>query len=721
MRDRLTQEELELMLEDTRWETEWRAEADRAGQYYDGRQLSPGLAALYQERGLAPLVRNFIGPIVDLVLGIEAKSRRDWKVVADDDAHVDLTDGLSAKLKQSERISDADRACSDAYAMMIKSGLGWVEVARESDPFKSAYRVCAVHRNEIYHDFRAKVMDISDARYLIRKQWVDLDVATQNFPEHAKVLEQAIGRWADWDLSRFDSSVDSYLLTGYESELRSSLTESEWLDTSRRRIRIYEVWYRHWVNRPVMTLPTGRVLEVNLKDPRHVEAIALGVVQVRKAAFPKVRCAWWAGPHFLHDVPSPYKHGHFPYVPFFGYREDNSRVPYGMIRRMMSPQDEVNTRLMRMMWLLSAKRVIADEDALTTSTLEMLEEIARPDAVVLLNPNRRNKGADAFRVETDFTLGQQQFQVMKDAQTAMQDAAGVYQSMLGKSEYAGQSGVAIGTLVEQGSTTLAELNDNYRYARRQTGVLLLSLVKEDIGQEPFKVVVAGNGTRREVFLNMPTEDPEGFTYLTNDVVNTMTHVELEDVPDTPTYRNQQFSMMVELAKSMPPELQPYFADFMVRASDLPFRHELADRIAKAMGFSQDPNAPPDAQQSAEAAARQQQAQFQQQQMELQLQEQAAKVQKAQADAQASATKVQAARMDAVMRAQKAQQEMVLAEDAHGAELDQMAFEQMQDAESARLDRMQQVAESQARQKQQGDMNQARLQKMKAGPPKPKKR
>lgn len=670
---KLSQDDLETLLKDLEWETEWRNEADRAAAYYDGAQLSSSVIQQMRERGLAPLVRNLVGPTVDLVLGIEAKAKRDWKVRADQEEAVDLTAAMSMEIKKAERTSNADKACSDAYASMVKSGIGWVEVARESNPFKAPYRVKAVRRQEMYWDFRSREMDLSDARYVVRKQWVDQDIVTLHFPGQAKLINSAVSNWADWDsISTSTSFLD--LAHAHETELRSTIEENEWRDTGRKRLCLYEVWYRHWQASPVMRLPSGQTMEFDDKNPAHIQAVGLGLATVQKAVFPKVRLSWWVGPHQLADIASPYPHGFFPYVPFWGYKEDNTGIPYGLVRRMMSPQDEINARLSRMMWLLSAKRIIADSDAVDSPWSEVIEEAARPDSVILMNPNRKNKTADALRVESDFALSQQQFNVLQDATSAIQASAGVYQSMLGKADFAGQSGLAINSLVEQGATTLAELNDNYRTARKQVGTLLLSLVKEDIGSQPYPVTVESNGNRRSVILNQPTTDADGQIYLTNDVANTAMMVDLEDVPDTPSFRMQQMTMLTEIVKSLPPEVQPLLADFMLRATDLPFRHEAADRVAAALGLNgQDDGGAASAQQQ----AAEQQAQVAQQQMMLQLEEQAAKVQKAQADAEASKVKAQGAQMQAAMKMQEAQQKMIFAEDDHATNMDERAAQMVQ--------------------------------------------
>lgn len=579
----LSVEKLESFLSDIKEEPQWRMEADREADYYDNNQLSSEVLQQMQDRGIAPLVRNLIAPTVDVVLGMEAKNKRDWKVTAEDDSGFEAALALNRELKEAERVTRADNACSHAYAHQIKVGLGWVEVAREHDPFKPPYRVQHVHRKEIYWDWRAKDEFLTDARYLVRKQWKDEDVVKLTFPGKASIIDNAMNDWPMWD----ESSTNGYgtdLARAFDVQSRSTLEDAEWRDVERRRIAVYEVWYRFWKKGIVMILPDGSVMEYDNSNMKHINAVVSGAVKVHSTLVPQVRLSWWVGPHRLADIPSPYKHNMFPYVPFWGYREDSTGIPYGIIRRMMSPQDEVNSRLSKMYWLLSAKRVRVDSDALEMPHEEAMEELSRPDAYIVTNPHRKRD--DGLDIESDFALSQQQFQVMQDASVAIQDTGGVYQSMLGKQNAGAESGIAINSLVEQGATTLAEINDNYRSARKYVGELLLALVKEDIGLEERVVRVEVDGRARTVYLNKQEADEAGYIYRTNDLARLRAHVELEDVPNTPSYRAQQLQMLTEITKSLPPELQSVIADLWVRATDLPQRGEIADRIARATGQKQ---------------------------------------------------------------------------------------------------------------------------------------
>ena len=93
------------------------------------------------------------------------------------------------------------------------------------------------------------------------------------------------------------------------------------------RVCLFEVWYRRWDRVPVIKLADGRIVEYDEANQMHAAVMAAGVVIPRMAIVSKVRVSFWMGPHLLFDGPTPYKHNHFPYVPFWGEREDRTGVP----------------------------------------------------------------------------------------------------------------------------------------------------------------------------------------------------------------------------------------------------------------------------------------------------------------------------------------------------------------------------------------------------------
>jgi hypothetical protein len=635
--------QVEMFLREIKHQPHWRREADRAADYYDGNQLSPETIEKLRDRGQPPLITNIIKPTIDTVLGLEAKSRSDWRVRPEDnyECEDDLAEGLSVKLKHAEIESRADRAVSDAYAAQIKAGLGWVEVAREHDPFKCPYRVRYVHRREIFWDWRAEQPDLTDARYLIRRRWLELEHAIALMPQYATLFRMTTGGWAGFDPLM---EQDSRLVQSWEVERDTRIAAVDWRDIQRMRICLYEIWYRKWVRGYTMTLPNGTVMEADFNNPRHNEAIVSGIAKIKQATFQKVRLAWYTGPHFLYDVPSPYKHNQFPYVPFFGHREDLTNVPYGLIRSMVSPQDEVNARKSKMLWSLNSRRVVTDSDAVVDHN-KAAQEVARPDAYIIMNANR--KPSSTFRVDPGGELAAQQFQVMQEAKQEIAEASGIHKSMQGQQSGA-SSGLAINSLIEQGMNTLAEINDNFRYARRLVGEMLFELVKQNLMQGPSKVTIGEGAQKKVIQLNTMAMDPQtGQPVMVNDVAKVKAKIVLDEVPSTPTYKMQQFQMLTEITKSLPPQLQGFIIDFVIESTDLPKRHQLADRLRAAVGI-QDPE------QQKQAAAQQQQAAQAQQAMQqksfvLDAAESAARIRKLNAEAEKVQAEVVKAKYEPLVR------------------------------------------------------------------------
>lgn len=590
----ISSNEFSNMLLEIQEQPAWRRQSDIEADYYDGNQLDSETLQAMKQLGMAPIIENLMAPTIDAVLGLEARTRLDWKVAANgDERFAEVAEAMNFKMKEAESESHADRACSDAFAGQAKAGMAWVEVARDHDPFRYPYRVEYVHRNEVFWDFRGKRPDTTDWRYLVRKRWYDTDVLALVFPDSANMLKMSCRGWSGFDPTMLiDGGRSTGLAMDYSRERGWTIDEQEWRDTYRQRLCLSEVWYRRWIRGYVMKHPDGREIEYNKANRDHVEAVAYGLVKVRSAVFSKVRLAWFVGPHRLADMETPYKHDKFPYVPFFGKREDMTGVPYGLGRPMKPLQDEVNARNTKMIWLLAAKRVTMTEGVTKDSPALVRQEAARPDAMHVLDPLKLQSGG-IFKVETDFQLNAQQYNVLQDKRAAIKSVAGVYSSFEGSTK-GNISGVAANTLVEQSTQTLAEIMDNFQFARRQVGELLMSLIIEDIGEEETEVQIDNeiNGSKT-IKLNAPAEDegdePSGL--LTNDVQRARLRVALSDVPSTASYRSQRLMMLTEITKSLPPNLQGLVIDFVMAATDLPERAEIVKRLRKALQLNEGEEAP----------------------------------------------------------------------------------------------------------------------------------
>lgn len=558
----------------------WRSVADREMDYYDGNQLDAEILQKQAAIGMPPAIEPLIGPAIDAVLGFEAKTRTDWRVLPDADKEGDdVADALNHKLNQAERHSKADKACSEAYKSQVSVGLGWVEVARESNPFKYPYRCQAIHRNEIWYDWLA-CGDVDKMRYMIRRRWTDKDQAALQYPEQAELIRSAARGWTGLDMnSSMDGGTSTDLAMSYAAERGWSIEEMQWRDVESRRVCLFEVWYRVWKRVAVMTLPDGRVVEVDIGNPVHVAALASGAVVPKMVVVPKMRRAIWMGPHRLDDGPTPYKHQKFPYVPFIGVLEDRTMKPYGLIRGMMYQQDAINAGTGKIRWGLAAVRTVRTKGAVMADDEAFRQQVARIDADIILDAAHMAKPGAKFEVDRDFQLNEQQYKMLADARLAIERSSRITSAFQGKQGTA-RSGVQESTQVEQSVQALADMNDNFATARAEVGDLLLSLIIEDTIGKQETITIDGKGLKpdRTIALNVPTQAEDGFEYLDNDVERTKIKVTLGDVPSTPTFRAQQLGALSEAFKSLPEKYQPIVLPHLLALMDVPDKRDIIEGI-----------------------------------------------------------------------------------------------------------------------------------------------
>lgn len=563
----------------------WRAKADREMEYVDGNQLDSEVLQRQKALGMPPAIEPLIGPAVDAVLGFEAKTRTDWRITPDGDRDGDdVAEALNYKLNQAERHSGADRAMGDAFKHQLCVGLGWVEVARESDPFKYPYRCKTVHRNEIFWDWLSVEPDLSDARYLLRRRWTDADQVMLKFPEHAELIGRCVGRWSDYEVTP-DGGTSTDLAMAWDQERGWSIEEMQWRDSERGRVCLYEMWYRRWERVTVIKTPDGRVVEYDEASEAHNYALASGMTKPMQATVGKVFVSYWMGPHKLYDGPSPYQHHHFPYVPFWGKREDRTMAPYGVVRGMVYLQDNINSAISKIRWGLSAVRTIRTQGAVAYPDEIFRQQVSRVDADIVLNAEHMAQQGAMFKVERDFQLNEQQYKMLQDARLGIERASGITAGFQGKQGTA-TSGLQESTQIEQTTQALADLMDNFKEARTQVGELLMALVIEDIGERQEPVLIRGDAVKpdKTVVLNQPEVDPvTGLQYRTNDVQRTRLKVALQDVPSTPSFRTQQLGAMSEVAKSVPPDVQQVLLPYLLQLMDLPNRDEIIEAIREAKG------------------------------------------------------------------------------------------------------------------------------------------
>ncbi|HDH0715314.1 TPA: phage portal protein [Klebsiella aerogenes] len=306
---------------------------------------------------------------------------------------------------------------------------------------------------------------------------------------------------------------------------------------------------------------------------------------------------------------------------------------------MISAQNSYNFRHLKITWLMQAKQIVTDDDATNMSREQVREEANRPDGVIVLNADRKNKtkASDALQINSDSSVSAQQMQVMEYDRQNIQDCAGIYSSYMGQDSNA-ISGIAVSNLVEQSSTTLAEINDNYTMACNALGELILNYLLEDLKKRTdYSIVINRKDKRRRKIVTINVKGDDGA--ITNNISRLDARIVLAPIDSTPAYRAQLADRLIGIIQKLPAQAQTAVIDLVLELVEIPNKDEFVDRVSRAMG-TQDPEYMTDE----EKQAAQQQAKINEFAQALQFKAQIAEIQNKDADTankQASANKSQA--------------------------------------------------------------------------------
>ena len=587
--------------------------------FYDGEQWSAEDIEVLNERGQPALVYNLVKQAVNWVLGTEKRNRIDFNV------YPRTKDGnKTAQVKKQllKFISDANKltfARSLAFEDAVKVGVGWLEDSIRGDDSKELLQSSYVSWRNVWYDSLSIKADLSDARHLFRSFYVDLDVAQNMFPNHAKALKHHVTS-DDYTDERLDE--DDYLYGNqYQNSQngqngqgvtlsRRTYSNGSYLRNSRKRIRLVECWYREPITTQKMRGGMYSGEDYDKSNTDHVKQVQEQFATLTDALVMQMHCAIFCESILLQSKPSPYKHNDFPFTPVWGYRRGKDNAPYGMIRELRDPQESLNKRNSKAVHILSTNTIIADESA-ATDWDDVREQAARPDGIILLDGAQQNA---RFELNKDKQLAQQHVDLMMNDERLINTVSGVTDANLGKQSRA-ISGKAMDSQEEQGSIATTKFFDNLRFAVQLQGEKQLALTEQFYDEEKIIRITGDKGAVNFEPINSPEWDEQSQTWV---MLNPMQAEKAEFVVDEQNaqanLRAAMFETMTGVLQTLPPEVALQLLDLVYDNSDLPNRDEMVKRIREING-QKDPNAEKTPESMAAEQAQTEQVQAQQQQVE----------------------------------------------------------------------------------------------------------
>jgi hypothetical protein len=592
-------------------------------EFYDNHQWDEADKRTLEERGQQATVYNVIATTVNWVLGTEKRGRSDFYVLP---RRRESAKPAEKKTQLLKYLADCNRTQfhrSRAFADAVKVGVGWIEDGWDdtngNEPIYSRYESW---RNVLW-DSAATELDLNDARYIFRTKWVDLDVMTAIFPDRKGLLELSAR-----DSERFTALIGEFgdePMDAAELEMeRTGSIPRIPFHYVRQRVRVIEGWFRRPERAPVIVSGQFRGELFDEYSPAHLDEVNRGDAEVRHTPTMRMYVALFTPRGLLYLGPSPYRHNRYPFTPIWGNRRGKDGLPYGLIRGLRSVQESINKRMSKALWLLSTRRVIADEGAFDDPDAAA-EEAAQPDAFLLKKPGKE------VRIEDGRSLSEAELGMVSRDIMMVQQVGGVTDENLGRKTNA-TSGVAIERRQDQGAATTAHYFDNLRFALQAQGEKQLSLIEQFMTEEKQFRITNIRGAPEYVTVNDGL--PE------NDIIRSKADFVIAEGDWRATIRQAQTEQLLAMMGKMPPEIALTIFDLVIENTDLPNRDEIVRRVRAVTG-----QVDPDADENDPEVQAQKQAQAQKAQLAQAIQQ--ANLRKLVAEAMAKEMAALAARASAV--------------------------------------------------------------------------
>jgi len=493
----------------------------------------------------------------------------------------------------------------------------------------------------MWYDSLGVQRDLSDSRYLFRDKWVDLDVAIAAMPDRKNEL---MARSEFNDLS--EDSEEFYDIAMYYDPGRNTNNDlgfdgaqydalSQTTSNRRARVKLIEAWYLRpcecqifTVDRYAMPEETEHLSGLNGEEfdgenEEMEEAINTGLAQITETSRLLMFCAIFIKGSLLQNIRSPYKHQKFPFTPIWAYRNGSDNTPYSPIRPCRDPQEDLNKRFSKSLYLLSTNRIIMDKGAVD-DVEELREEAADPAGII------EKKPGSELTIDRDISLAREHIMLANADMQYIQSISGVTGENLGEETNA-TSGKAIEARQSEGSATTTELFDNLRYAIQIQGEKQLSLIEQYYDYPKIIRITDDRDVVDFETINTPSSDG---SEIENDIANNKADFVVGVQDWRQSLRVAMSEQVSQMMAGMSSDVAIQFLDLVFDLMDLPGKEEWVNR-ARQMNGQKDPQKEPTPEEQqqlqAQQQAQQEQEEFAKKQAMASLEEMLAKTSKVDAE------------------------------------------------------------------------------------------
>jgi hypothetical protein len=608
-------------------------EQKQSRHYRHGAQWTPEEIEILRKRRQPIITFNRINRKIDSIAGLVTRLRQDPKAWPRNPRNADGAEIATQSVRSVLDGADwafLDGACAEQAGT---EGIAGVEFKLiDGDHHDPDVAMDFVFGDDWFYDPRSVKPDFSDGRFHGLAKWLDVEAAIELFPDKEEELRTLM------------------VETGFDLTTHAD-REYKWIYVNEKRLRLVEHWYRHQ-NKWYWAFYCSMLL------------LAQGVSPfLDERGDPMSRFEMWSA-----------------FVDHDGDR-------YGFVRNLKGPQDELNQRRSKALFMSNVTKLTAQKGAVDSIEVARREN-ARPDGYIEYNPGFEppapdpNKSADLAN----------QLALMQDARQEIDSYVNINPATLAQSDQDEHSGVAINMLQKAGTAELGSFLRNYRSWKLRVYRKCWNIISRTWQNERYIRVSGEDKKPLFIQLNALELDEWGQPMIVNAIGSLNVEISMDEGPDESNLMQETYDVI----KNDP--TIPFAIKLMFLPVGSSFRKQIEQKMQEAAQSQ-----PPDP----KIQAAQLKAQTDQQKGQIDIH---TAQMKAQSDQQKNAAEVQRANVQAEAEKFNAQQ------DALARQQDQQRA-QAQHAADMRMEVMRVEAEreklrlqmEQARQQHEYDMAELRAQ------------
>lgn len=553
MRDRFDQAEL--------FDEENRIEAECDLLFYSGGDNQWDEKSLQERRaaGRPVLTTNKLPQFVHQVTGQVRQNKPAIKVRPTEDGDKDVAEIFTGLIRNIEQQSDADSAYVKGAENATICGMGHWRILTEyssDDAFELDIRIRRIANSlSVLWDPLAKEQDKSDANFAFVIDQMPIEEYKARFPCAA--------------VSDFDG------LTG-----ENRAVWGEWLGD--KVVRVAEYWVKKPVEKKIVLLSNGEVLDVTKMQPMELEAklVAnqLEIVRERKVKTHKV-CQYIVSGNEILEGPNEWDGKYIPIITVTGEEVNIGEqvVRKGMVRDARDPQTVFNymrNASIEVVALQPKTPYMVSKDQINGYE-HMWNQLGKANLPYVVY-NASSNGSAPQRV-TPPTAASGLMAEIQQASEDLKATFGIYDAGLGARSNE-TSGKAIMARQREGDTGTFVYVDNLAKAIAYTGRQLIDLIPKIYDTQRIVRTLGEDGSEEMVTINQPMIE-NGQPVLKNDLSVGKYDVVVETGPSYTTKRVEAAESMMAFMQAVP-QSAAVIADLIPENMDWPGAEEVSNRLRK---------------------------------------------------------------------------------------------------------------------------------------------